>query len=397
MRILRIEGWDGDALGGSQVYIRRVARALEDRGHPNLTAALVTDDPDDFLGPTRVYRIPRSPPFQVASGFLVPARLGRWLDRIAEEFRPDIIHLHHFRLGFLALGPWIARRTEPVVFTVHDVERLCPIGTLTLPDGSECPGEILPRCQFTGCRVGRGVPFKLSERWYFDRYVRSRVRVFVCVSRATRRAFERAGYRPTELLRPMIPVPDTPAPAPEGPFTLGLFGRVDRQKGVEVLLQALALVRRDHPEVRLRIAGNGPFVVPRAPEIVADGWVSDTSAWLRLIHVLVAPSLGWENLGNSPIEALGHGVPVIVSDAGGLPETVDRFGTVVPQGDSEALARALIEVYRSYESARKTALAGRDWVRAEFSPDRHLAKLLGIYSKVLGSAPTRGGDAQLSR
>lgn len=383
MRILRIEGWDGPTLGGSQVYIRRVSRSLEERGHPNLTAALVTDDPGDFLGNSRVFRVPRAPSLQVASGMLDPARLGRWLDDVAKEFRPDVVHLHHFRLGFLSLGPWLARRSEPIVFTAHDVERLCPIATLTLPDGSPCPGKILPRCQFTGCAVGFGLPYKLSERWYFDRYVRRRVGPYVCVSEATRRAFEGLGYRPTELLRPMIPVPDAPAAVPNGPFTLGLFGRVERQKGIGVLLEALTLVRRTHSETRLRIAGSGPFPLPRDPSLVVDGWVTDASAWFGSVHALVVPSLGWENLGNSPIEALGHGLPVIVSDAGGLPETVGEFGTVVPQGNATELAGAILRLMEGYDAHRRRAAAGRAWVRQEFAVDRHLDRLLEIYRAAL--------------
>ena len=205
----------------------------------------------------------------------------------------------------------------------------------------------------------------------------------MCVSEATRRAFERLGHRPTELLRPMIPVPGAPAPVPPGPFTLGLFGRIERQKGIEVLLRALATVRRTHPETRLRIAGSGPFPLPTDANLVVDGWVSDASAWFGSVHVLVVPSLGWENLGNSPIEGLGHGLPVIVSDAGGLPETVGEYGTVVPQGNASELANAVLRVMEGYETYRKRAEAGRSWVRREFSVDRHLDRLVEIYRAAL--------------
>jgi len=184
----------------------------------------------------------------------------------------------------------------------------------------------------------------------------------------------------------MIPVPAEPAPLPKGPFTIGFLGRFERQKGVEVLLQSFALLRRKRPDARLRFAGSGSVAIPTSDGIEVDGWVSDASRWFREIHVLAVPSLPWENLGNSPIEALGNGVPVVVTDSGGLPETVGKFGTVVKPGDPSHLADALLGIMENYDEARQRALAGRAWVQEEFSSDRHIERLLAIYSTALGTA-----------
>jgi glycosyltransferase involved in cell wall biosynthesis len=383
MKILRIDGWDGTTLGGAEIYIDRVSRVLEGRGHPNLTAVIVTDPPTTALQSARVYRVPRSPARQAVEGFTEGARLVQWLDGLAAEFRPDVIHLHHFRAGFPALAPWLGARPEPIVFTAHDVELVCPIATLTLPDGSACPGGILPRCQFTGCDVGLGLPLNLAERYYFDRYVKDRIRAYICVSHATRRIFENQGYRPTELLRPMIPVAAQPATVPDGPFTFGFLGRYDREKGIDVLIRAIEIVHRSRPDVRVRFAGSGPFPIPSGPEFIDDGWIPNSSPWFSRVHALVVPSRGWENLGNSPIEALGHGLPVIVSDSGGLPETVGEFGTVTRQGNAEDLARALDHVIAHYDDERRRALTGREWVQQEYSIEHHLARLLEIYEAAI--------------
>lgn len=380
MKILRLDAWDGPNPGGAEVYIDRVSRALESVGHPNVTAVIVTHPPPERMGPVRVFRVPRSPARQAVVGFTDQNRLTEWLDQLAQDTRPDLIHLHHFRAGFPSLGPWLARRKEPIVFTAHDVELACPISTLTLPDGTACPGGILPRCQVTGCEVGFGLPLNLAERYYFDTFVKDHVSTYICVSRATQRVFENLGYRPTSLLRPMIPVPAGPVERHGGPFTIGFLGRLAHQKGVEVLLRAFVAVRRAAPEARLRFGGSGPYTVPRLENVLVDGWVADVTSWFGQIDVLVVPSLGWENLGNSPIEALAHGLPVIVSDSGGLPETIGAFGTVVPQGDSDALASALLRVRSDPVAERARAARGREWVRSEFSPERHLERLLEIYS-----------------
>ena len=381
MKILRLDGWDGPTVGGAQIYIRRVSQALEAQGHPNVTAAIVTDPVPEKLGAVRAFRAPRSAIRRVAAELADGGPLTRWLDQLAAEVKPDVIHLHRFETGFAALGPWLGRRTEPIVFTAHDVELVCPVATLTLPNGTPCPGGILPRCQFTGCEVGFGLPLNLAKRRSFDTHVKSRVRSYICVSQATRRVFENLGYRPTDLLRPMIPVPEDPTPLPDGPFTIGFLGRFERQKGVEVLQRAFAVFRERRPDARLRFAGSGPIAIPTGNGVSVDGWVADSREWFGGIHVLVVPSLPWENLGNSPIEALANGVPSIVTDSGGLPETVGRFGAVVPPGDVAALAEALGRLGKHYEEAKQLALAGRAWVREEFSVDNHLRRLLAIYTR----------------
>ena len=385
MNILRIDGWDGPAGGGAQVYIRRVSQALDARGHHNVTAAIVTDPVPEKLGPVRAYTVPRSPARQAVSGFADGGPLTRWLDRVAADVKPDLIHLHRFHAGFSALGPWLGGRSEPIVFTAHDAELVCPVATLTLPDGTPCPGGILPRCQFTGCDVGIGLPLNLAKRHFFDTHVQAHVRSFICVSHATRGIFENLGYHPTALLRPMIPAPAEPTAIPLEPFTIGFLGRFERQKGVEVLLKAFTLLRTAYPDVRLRFGGSGPIPIPAADGITLDGWVPDSHRWFERIHILAVPSLPWENLGNSAIEALAHGIPVVVTDSGGLPETVGKFGTVIPPGDPVALADALGQLIRRYPESKQVALEGRAWVQQEYSTEHHLDRLLAIYATALDS------------
>jgi len=383
VRILRLDGWDGAAYGGAQVYIHRVSQALDAVGHRNVTAALVTDPVSEKLGPVRTFLVPRSPLRQAIAEVARDGAMTDWLDALAAEVTPDVIHLHRFQTGFSTLGPWLGGRKEPIVFTAHDAELVCPIATLTLPDGTTCPGGILPRCQLTGCEVGFGLPLNLAKRRSFDSHVKDRVRSYICVSHATERIFGNLGYRPTDVLRPMIPLAERPAKVPDGAFTVGFLGRFEAQKGIHVLLRAFATLRESLPDAHVRFAGSGPIAIPTGNGVTVDGWVSDSHSWFDRIHVLAVPSLPWENLGNSPIEALGHGVPVVVTDSGGLPETVGEFGTVVPPGDPNALAEALLTIHRDYPHARARAAAGREWVRSEFSTEHHLEQLLRIYQRAL--------------
>ncbi|MGI0128952.1 MAG: glycosyltransferase, partial [Thermoplasmata archaeon] len=166
MNILRINSWDGGNTGGAEVSIRREVQALEALGHRNRSVAIVTEEPPVNIGVDET--------FIVRANSSRARGLGEWLERVARDAAPDVIHLHHFRSGFRPLAKWLRSRREPIVLTAHDVDLICPVSTLTLPDGSHCRGEILPRCQFTGCPVGWGLPYKISQKRAFEANVRRR-------------------------------------------------------------------------------------------------------------------------------------------------------------------------------------------------------------------------------
>lgn len=137
-------------------------------------------------------------------------------------------------------------------------------------------------------------------------------------------------------------------------ITVGFLGRLVPEKGVLVLLDAIA---RD-PRLRLRIAGSGPLAPELGVRAAAAGAADrvevvgpiDPDAvvdFYRALDVLAVPSLptpSWtEQFGRVAVEAMACGVPVVSSDAGALPDVVGGAGVVVPAGDAAALADALVQ------------------------------------------------------
>jgi len=137
------------------------------------------------------------------------------------------------------------------------------------------------------------------------------------------------------------------------PITVGFVGRLVPEKGLLLLLDALAR----EPRLHLRVVGTGPLAAElpvRAASVgVADrvelvGTVdpADIPEILRTFDVLAVPSLptaSWtEQFGRVAVEAMACGVPVVSSDAGALPDVVGDAGLVVPVGDAAALAAALV-------------------------------------------------------
>jgi glycosyltransferase involved in cell wall biosynthesis len=91
------------------------------------------------------------------------------------------------------------------------------------------------------------------------------------------------------------------------------------------------------------------------------------------------------------LEAMERGRPVVASDVGGLPEIVEhgRTGLLVPSGDADALAEALVAVAGDSARAAMMGAAGRERALAEFSQERCTDRIEAIYGAALAAAGAR--------
>jgi glycosyltransferase involved in cell wall biosynthesis len=97
----------------------------------------------------------------------------------------------------------------------------------------------------------------------------------------------------------------------------------------------------------------------------------------------VVPSL-YEGFGLPAAEAMSCGVPVVATEAGGLPEVVGNAGCIVPPADSEALAAVIKSLLRHPESLISLGLAGRQRMLSKFTWKRAAQETVAVYRKVIG-------------
>lgn len=188
--------------------------------------------------------------------------------------------------------------------------------------------------------------------------------------------------KPVRVLPHGAVVRETPLPAPATPTVL-LFGRLEHYKGVRVLLEAMDVVWEERPEVLLLVAGKGPELaaVPSHPRIeVIPGYIPEPEVEALLVRasVVVLPYLEASQSGVGSL-AIGCGVPVIVSDAGGLSELALDPSFVTPAGDAHALAGALLRHLDDGEAVRAEVLAR---ARREIGWDGVAARAVDIYDEL---------------
>ena len=150
---------------------------------------------------------------------------------------------------------------------------------------------------------------------------------------------------------------------------LVFVGRLVSDKGVEVLIDALALLVRRGRRVRLTVIGDGPELPALRQQATRLGVANlidfagrrtgqQLVAALNAHHVLVVPSVWEEPFGVVALEAMACGCVPLVSGSGGLPDAVGAAGVVVASGDRPALAQAIDQLLGDPRSLERLRSAG---------------------------------------
>lgn len=235
----------------------------------------------------------------------------------------------------------------------------------------------LPKARPVGVVLHHLTSPTADERWggaagrsinALERSMLRRASRISATSRSSREAAQEiVPHTPVEMVGAGVPEELFKLQRSPGDFLL-YFGRLDVfQKGIDTLLEAMAILAKTRPGLELRIVGRGAQV-ERIRELIATlglsamvrlrGAVSDAerNELLATAAIQLMPSR-FEGFGLAAAEAMAAGVPLIASSSGSLPEVVDapRGGILVPPGDARALAEATAALLDA--PARRAALS----------------------------------------
>jgi len=197
----------------------------------------------------------------------------------------------------------------------------------------------------------------------------------------------------------------------DGKLNVLFVGRLEKRKGLSHLLRAWRHVRRELPEVRLIVVGEGrPLtgyqryaVAENLSEVVFTGYVSpeDLLRYYHTCDVFCAPSTGQESFGIVLLEAMAAGKPIVASAIPGYQEVVrhQQEALLVDPKNEHALALSLVHLLADRELRQRLGEAGRRRA-ALFSWDRIAADLLAYYGELAEArarAPARRPRLQRMR
>jgi len=318
-----------------------------------------------------------------------PASVVRQVREVAALFRrtrPDIVH--NVSLKPVLVGGLAARLTG-VPAMVHGINGLGAAFTATGWRARARRFVItrLLRGVFGG-GVGRGPRTVAVVQNDHDRQVLQDRRI---VSADRIRVIRGSGVDPDQF---------QVLPEPVGPVTVAYVGRMLRNKGVDVVVEAVQEVRRRGVDLRLLLAGKPDPDNPTSfdeetvrrwaglPGVEWLGHVADVRrVWARA-HIAVLMSVGGEGVPKSLLEAAACGRPVVASRVPGCADIArdGESGTTVPVGDVRALADALVRLAGDAALRVRYGHAGRRLVAAGFSAEEVGRQVVASYRGLL---PTR--------
>ncbi len=357
--------------GGAEEHILTLLRGLDRKSFrlhlvcpPALAALLQPDIPQDVE--------------------LIPIHLGRpthlaaalQLGRTLRERQVEILHSHLF-YGSLFASPigWLSR--VPAILETPHLRESWRKGWL--------------KSRFTVDRlVGRFVDYYIAVSEANARYLEKvkgvpARKIVVIRNGCDLSRFGLASTAPIRLKREL-------GFGETDPVVL-VVGRLEPQKGHQVLLDAFPAVRRQFPAARLVCLGEGSLrrkleakarALGLEDKVRFVGYQANVPEWLALADFTVLPSF-YEGLPIAAVESLAAGRPMVASAVDGTPEVVldGRTGLTVPPGDAAALAAALCRLLRDPDLRKAMGEEGRRWVLENFSQEQQLRRTQELYLRAV--------------
>lgn len=364
---------NGLGTGGAEVALLRLLQAVDPGRFAMEVVALAPE-----MGPVADSLARLGWP--VSSLDMTPRRLPRAavaLERMLRRNPPDVVQTWMYHAGLVGGACARLARVPAVVWNLRQ---------------GDLEAGVNKRSTLLAARASHRL-----ARWLPDR--------IVCGSHAAERLHRGLGY-PAEKL---VVIPngfDLPRLAGEereslrrelgidlGAILIGRVARVHPYKDHRTFLAAAAIVRRRLPDARFVLCGAGadwsnPSLVAWVREFGLEervhllGERPDVPRIHAALDVACSSSLG-EGFPNVVGEAMAAGVPVVATDAGDSAYLVGATGRIVPPGDPDALAAALVEVAGSPpEERRRLGTAARLRIETEFSLERMASAYCGLYEEL---------------
>lgn len=299
--------------------------------------------------------------------------------RIARRLRPDVVHIQWSRLPKLDGWAWsrLRRMGIPMVHTVHDIAPM-----------------------FAKARMQTDLARVYDQMDALILHTNSNIHAF-------RQQYPTIPVEKLHLI-PMIAFPNPPMPddadQQSARQALGLptdvpialfFGAIKHYKGLDVLLQAFQIVQQRDPNFHLVIAGKydpaerdrlpSPHALSAMPNVhVYEGFIPTSDIWKHHLaaDVIVHP---YREITQSAalITAMGFGRAVIVTDVGGMGETVQGNGWVIPPENPSVLADALYQALSDRQRLRHMGDLSTRLIAQHHSPAQIAKGLSAVYEQVV--------------
>lgn len=324
------------------------------------------------------------------------------IQSVLKRFKPDIIHIHN---TFSVIGNSIYRAGQeagiPVVQTLHNYRFLCPIGVFyrggIICEDCTTKGKksaVINRC-WKNSYLLSGLLVNTINNAYEKINFSDIVGQFIVPTKFSQEKYVKNGWDPKKLsIKSNFLSTDLRALPKRGDYAL-FVGSLQSYKGVELLVTAFRKLGRGFP---LKIIGDGPLrnIVEESVHQIDSEYLGqqkwqDTIRYIQQAKFLILPSTCYEVSPRVIIEAFACGVPVVVSNIGGMAEAVThgKTGFHFKVNDSDDLAEKAKHMFEHSEDNRGMGHNARLEYEQKYTVEKNYSVLMSIYQQVLTSFRAR--------
>ncbi|HSW89032.1 MAG TPA: glycosyltransferase family 4 protein [Candidatus Saccharimonadales bacterium] len=310
--------------------------------------------------------------------------------KILREFEPDIIHIHNV---YNEITPSILCniKHKAILMTVHGSQMVSPVSMQTERTGKMCKETICEGC--INCVGWKGYLYEKVKKSVYRKLLQN-ITIYISPSNYLKSILEEKQYLPViriyngiKLLK-YSKIKDTK--------NLLYVGRLTKEKGLDVLLNAIKKLTKTIPEIHLMIVGEGNYSTNILNTIKDNNLQNNIlvkgSISRKLIQtyydnsvLLIIPSIYPDNLPTVGLEALSVGRPIIGSNIGGISEIIknNETGIVVSPGDAGEIANGVIKIIHNKKKLQQMNREAREYAEKQFDIKNHTRQLELLYDNLL--------------
>lgn len=378
--------------GGAERSVQFLAEALVQKGHQVVVVSAhpgLEDVKKELVNGVRVYYIKlkniywpfsgRKQPFWARGAWhlldIYNPLMSRELSRIIREEKPDLVHTNNLAGFSVAVWKVVKEFNLPLVHTIRDYYLLCPASKM-YKDGKNCD-HICTKCQLfsiSKIKLSAHVDTVVgNSKFILERHLQEKV-----FDRAKKEVIYNA-YKTTASGEKLN--------GGRKGCIFGFIGRLDPTKGIELLLKVFNEVSIFN-KYTLLVAGTGLQDYVAHLKSISNNNVHylgfmPSAEFYRQVDILIVPSLWHEPLPRTIFEAYAHGIPVVGSRRGGIPEIIEegKTGFVFEPDDLSSLVKAMSKLLHKDLRAtmREQCLAKAE----QFTPEKIVGDYLQVYEEAL--------------
>jgi glycosyltransferase involved in cell wall biosynthesis len=322
--------------------------------------------------------------------FIFNFEVYRELRKYIQKIKPDVVFMHNNYIYSNSVLQALEKEKVNVVQTVHDWGLMCPSSWHVIKKGykkcSGCEGSAL-KCMFNGCvKIDHYFMTCFRNKWRI-KTSKKIIKQFISPSEELASDLRKRGFKNVKCVHNFMEMdPEKPRFDNSEKGLITYIGLLGENKGLDYLVRAFKIVKKEYPLAKLKIIGGGPdekrlksIAKEISVEVDFPGKIPHKEVFdaFSKCKVFVLPSVWMENSPFTIYEAMSMGRPVVGSGRGGITDLVldGKTGFLAEPANSKDLARKILRILKDDTLFKKLGKNAYEYVTKDLNYRDHVKRV----------------------